>query len=164
MRMSQSKCHSAIGRLQLLTGIQPVAFGANRGVDRSCVRQNVLGAWIRGTGIRQSAGLPHRRVDDITRHHCIEEAGLRQAGCSTGQSGQHERDSGRWFDEPWQSLRPAAAGNQPERDFRQANLCRITSHPPMTRQSELQAAPEREALDRRNHGLAAGVDGRDDVA
>src|SRR5580658_7968859 len=69
-------------------------------------------------------------------------------------SGEDQLQGASFADEPRQTLGPAAAWNQPERDFGLAELRSLHREPQGAGHRGLAAAPKREAVNRRDHRLS----------
>ena len=97
------------------------------------------------------------------RNDLVDEAdaiGLLRADHLSGED-QLQRAS--LADQPRQTLRSAAAGNEPERDFGLAEFRGLHRDPDGAGHRRLAAAAEREAVDRRDHRLAEVFDEIEDL-
>ena len=73
-------------------------------------------------------------------------------------AGQQQFERAPLADDPRQPLRAGVAGDEPEIDFRLAELRGVGGDPDRARHRELAAAAQREAVDRGNDGLPHVLD------
>ena len=100
------------------------------------------------------------RDDLIGRRDLVHEAHLLRRGRADLIALEQHLQSVRRRHQPRHALRAARAGKEPDLDFRQADarLVRVGDDPIMAGERELEAAAHADAVDRRRHRLAAGLE------
>ena len=91
-------------------------------------------------------------------NHGIDHFELQRLGGRQALAFEQQRQGRIEADHAWQALRAAGTRQQTDRDLRQTDhgLRIIDQHAMMAGQRQLEAAAERQPVDRRNEGLAAG--------